>query len=208
VQLLRSRWPSSAAHIHDDGPATLLSGVLQAAQRAEGFERSAMRLSRSARYGLMKHTKPKKRPRRWNSTLPVTESKPRKRSPVKKKNPARIKKRREEAFGNAVNGRAAFIRGCSCVLLVRALKRGGMIDENPIATVIRAGCNGPVEAAHTKSRGAGGKSKHLIPLCRAHHTEQHLLGIKTFAMKHGLDLKHEAELYETMWISGHSKGEA
>lgn len=144
----------------------------------------------------------KQKPRtRWNSSIKVTPQKPRKRTPVKKKRPDRIKKRREAEFKGAIGDKASFIRGLPCVLLVREMKLRGMVAENPLATVFRAGCNGGVEAAHTKSRGAGGKSKHLIPLCRAHHTEQHLLGIKTFAMKYQLDLKQEAERYESEWQS-------
>jgi hypothetical protein len=195
VQLLRSRWPSSAAHIHDDGPATLLSGVLQAAQRAEGFERSAMRLSRSARYGLMKHTKPKKRPRRWNSTLPVTESKPRKRSPVKKKNPARIKKRREEAFGDAIDGKASWIRELPCIVAVYGTETEGAGDF--VRWVPE--CDGNIEAAHAIGRGAGGLTEQLLPMCRKHHREQHDTGPLTFEGKYHLSLTMAADLYEALY---------
>lgn len=57
----------------------------------------------------------------------------------------------------------------------------------------------PCEAAHVKSRGAGGTSADLIPLCTLHHREQHDTGIRTFAARHHLDLAWIADLYEKRW---------
>jgi hypothetical protein len=55
-------------------------------------------------------------------------------------------------------------------------------------------CTGyPVEPAHVKSRGAGGGRFDIVPLCKAHHREQHDHGIKTFAAKFGLDLRAIAD---------------
>lgn len=54
------------------------------------------------------------------------------------------------------------------------------------------GCWGPVEAAHVKSRGAGGDRRSLVPLCSRHHQEQGR-GIKTFCARYGLDLAAIAE---------------
>ena len=54
-------------------------------------------------------------------------------------------------------------------------------------------CFGPIEAAHVKSRGAGGDRRSLVPLCRAHHSESHSYGIETFGRLYGLDLHAEAE---------------
>jgi hypothetical protein len=51
------------------------------------------------------------------------------------------------------------------------------------------GCPDPSQAAHFKSRGAGGKQQHLFPCCQAHHSEQHALGIETWQAKYGLDLE-------------------
>ena len=34
----------------------------------------------------------------------------------------------------------------------------------------------PSENAHARSRGAGGTWRHVIPLCKEHHTEQHACG--------------------------------
>lgn len=43
-------------------------------------------------------------------------------------------------------------------------------------------CGGAVEAAHVKSRGAGGKDVgNVVPLCHWHHQLQHEDGIKSFA---------------------------
>ncbi|MCA9636547.1 MAG: hypothetical protein KC420_11020 [Myxococcales bacterium] len=54
-------------------------------------------------------------------------------------------------------------------------------------------CGGPTEAAHVRSRGAGGTRRDLVPLCQRHHSEQHRIGIKTFAERHSLDLTAEAQ---------------
>lgn len=51
-------------------------------------------------------------------------------------------------------------------------------------------CGGyPTEAAHVKSKGAGGADEgNTIPLCSWHHLEQHNEGIRTFATRHNLNL--------------------
>ena len=51
----------------------------------------------------------------------------------------------------------------------------------------------PSEAAHVRSRGAGGGPDDLVPLCSGHHSEQHTAGTKTFEKRHGLDLRAEAD---------------
>lgn len=45
-----------------------------------------------------------------------------------------------------------------------------------------------IEAAHVKSRGAGGTWEDLVPLCRWHHEEQGAKGINTFQLRHGISL--------------------
>lgn len=51
----------------------------------------------------------------------------------------------------------------------------------------------PCDAAHVKSRGAGGGYRdNLVPLCREHHTEQHQIGIETFQNKYQIDMEREA----------------
>jgi hypothetical protein len=54
-------------------------------------------------------------------------------------------------------------------------------------------CVSPCQPAHVKSRGAGGGRFDIVPLCHDHHREQHRVGIKTFAAKHALDLRAEAD---------------
>jgi hypothetical protein len=57
-----------------------------------------------------------------------------------------------------------------------------------------AGCLAcPSEPAHVKSRGAGGGRFDIVPLCHAHHREQHSRGIRTFSKVYGLDLRAEAD---------------
>jgi hypothetical protein len=48
----------------------------------------------------------------------------------------------------------------------------------------------PSEAAHVRSRGAGGRDRaNVAPLCRDHHREQHTIGIVSFEAEHDLDLE-------------------
>ncbi len=44
------------------------------------------------------------------------------------------------------------------------------------------------EAHHMKTRGSGGGDDSAAPLCRAHHHEFHLVGRRSFAARHGIDL--------------------
>lgn len=91
---------------------------------------------------------------------------PMKRSPLRRSNPRRRRAAHARDFGE----RAAIIRTMPC--LAAADGR----------------CLGRIEAAHARSRGAGGDRHHLVPLCTGHHREQHDHGVQTFARKHGLDL--------------------
>lgn len=51
-------------------------------------------------------------------------------------------------------------------------------------------CFGLVEAAHVKSRGAGGVDMaNLYPCCSKHHNLQHTIGILTFQKRYRLDLR-------------------
>ena len=62
-------------------------------------------------------------------------------------------------------------------------------------TIGRMGvCRWPSDAAHVRSRGAGGlDAGNVVPLCPIHHAEQHRIGIRSFEKNHGVDLKAEAE---------------
>jgi RNase P subunit RPR2 len=86
-----------------------------------------------------------------------------KRSPIKRSNPARKRKRFAEAFGS--RERVEAIRRTPCVVC-------GVV---------------PSENAHVRSRGAGGTWQDVVPLCRDHHREQHA-GARTFEANHNLDL--------------------
>ena len=53
---------------------------------------------------------------------------------------------------------------------------------------------GRMHCAHVRSRGAGGDDHgNCVPLCARHHNEQHLIGVHSFELRYGLDLKAEAE---------------
>lgn len=63
-----------------------------------------------------------------------------------------------------------------------------------------------VDPAHIKTRGAGGMDiGNVIPLCRAHHQEQHKIGVKTFGKKYGFDLKQMAEEYARLYKARNDK---
>ncbi len=52
----------------------------------------------------------------------------------------------------------------------------------PCAVGVSLLCDGPIEAAHVRSRGAGGADiGNVIPLCSEHHRAQHGSGIQSFA---------------------------
>lgn len=77
-----------------------------------------------------------------------------------RKVPKRFAKRRDPAY-------RAWIASLPCALVGHGLGQF---------------CQGPVEATHIRSRGAGGDDLgNLIPLCHAAHQEQHQKGIKWFA---------------------------
>lgn len=50
----------------------------------------------------------------------------------------------------------------------------------------------PCDPHHVKSRGAGGRDEHCVPLDRAHHDELHTIGRIAFETKYGVDLMTEA----------------
>ena len=72
--------------------------------------------------------------------------------------------------------------------------------------VIGQDCRGPIQAAHVQSRGAGGTSKDVVPLCSVHHAEQHVFGIQSFQRKYRLDL--QALAAETWARFERERGEA
>lgn len=56
-------------------------------------------------------------------------------------------------------------------------------------------CGRIAEAAHVRSRGAGGTDYQTVPLCHGHHMEQHTIGIKTFQARYAIDLQAAAAFY-------------
>lgn len=86
------------------------------------------------------------------------------RTPLKKANRKRQRARFERAYGSPAN--VERIRNTPCVICGRT----------------------PSEAAHVRSRGAGGTWRDIVPLCSEHHREQHQVGIATFERRHKIDL--------------------
>lgn len=59
---------------------------------------------------------------------------------------------------------------------------------------------GPSEAAHVTSRGAGGKDiGNMVPLCKAHHVSQHIIGIRSFERLNNVNLRAEALRYAELY---------
>ena len=50
----------------------------------------------------------------------------------------------------------------------------------------------PSQNAHVRSRGAGGGAADIVPMCMAHHREQHDAGIETFEARYSINLAAEA----------------
>jgi len=95
---------------------------------------------------------------------------------MKRRNRKRRARRYEEEFGP----RADFARGFPCVV---------------------RGCDEwPTQAAHVKSRGAGGKAEsNIVSLCAEHQQQQHQIGILSFQARHEIDLRDEASRIEGLF---------
>lgn len=78
------------------------------------------------------------------------------------------------------------------------------IHRQPCATCY---ARPPSDAAHVKTRAAGGGPDDMIPLCRKCHRRQHDLGVKTFAARHGVDLRKLATRYAEAWAAEHDRQE-
>ena len=74
-----------------------------------------------------------------------------------------------------------------------------------VALVNRDECAGKIEAAHTygagdKGIGTKNSDRYAIPLCSAHHAEQHRRGWKTFERDYGIpSAPRVAEQYWRAW---------
>lgn len=102
---------------------------------------------------------------------------PETRTPMKKRNNKRAKRRRERDFG----AKAEYIRSMPCCA---------------------CGKDGPSDPHHHPSRGAGGTSADLVPLCFLCHREFHDAGADTFQARHEVDLTEKAATYEAMYVAG------
>lgn len=65
-------------------------------------------------------------------------------------------------------------------------------------------CAGRIEAAHVDYAGGKGMSikvadRYAVPMCSAHHGEQHLAGVKTFEARHKVSLIEAANEYWKRW---------
>lgn len=117
---------------------------------------------------------------------------------IRRRNDKRAKARFARNFG----GEAAAVRAMPC-LCAAVVAESEWPSEAEMAVLMRRQsglvsipllyCHGPVVDAHVVSRGAGGGRFDAVPLCQAHHDEQHACGIKTFAERYGLDLRLEAD---------------
>ncbi len=103
--------------------------------------------------------------------------------------------------------------GLWCRVLIRRVnkeRRAKLYARNfgPKATWIRSlacatcGANDQIQAAHIRSRGAGGSSVDLIPQCAPCHGQWHALGRLTFCARFGVtlgDLQQLAADLERQW---------
>ena len=106
------------------------------------------------------------------------------RSPLPKVNRKRKAKLHAEQFGPP--GFGDFVRSRGCVV---ARQMGSV-----------AGCLGPMQHCHRKSRAAGGKWRdNSFCACLAHHAEEHNMGQETFERAYGLDLDLEACVVTHQW---------
>ena len=120
-------------------------------------------------------------------------TKPLKRNaPLKAKGGRRFKKNADPAY-------LAWIRTQPCAAWTMA-RLGGPLC--PIRFQFRY-CTGRVEAAHVKSRGAGGGDfGNVLPICAGEHARQHNIGIASWAASYGLtldDLHTLAQSYATRY---------
>jgi len=106
------------------------------------------------------------------------------RTPIRRRNPERA--------------RRAWVRAYDSEAFVRWTRM------RPCAACHRSPC----EVAHIlKSRAAGGRPWHCIPLCAECHREQHTIGVVTFAKRHGLDIENLAHFHWKRWIALTPNGE-
>ena len=60
----------------------------------------------------------------------------------------------------------------------------------------------PCDNAHSAGDGGMGRkasARYVLPLCRAHHREQHRVGVASFEAKYGFRLADEAARIQHLW---------
>ena len=92
------------------------------------------------------------------------------------------RKRKAARFAKNFGEKAAWIREMPCAVTVCQYREYSW-----------------TEAAHVKSRGAGGSSAHLAPLCAVHHGLQHAMGIASFEREYDVNLRMLAAELEARW---------
>lgn len=109
-----------------------------------------------------------------------------------------------------VKGRRRFPKGEDREYLawIRTLLCAAGREGRPLLSCsITAIAFGGSEAAHVRSKGAGGHDKgNTVPLCSAHHREQHTIGIRSFCHKYSVDLKQLATDYASRYEREHPNG--
>lgn len=61
-----------------------------------------------------------------------------------------------------------------------------------------------VDACHVRNRRMYGDAANVVPMVRAVHQEQHRSGVKSFQVKHSIDLQAEAD---RLWAAYHQESE-
>lgn len=95
-----------------------------------------------------------------------------------------------------------FLRDRKCVACERTranLARMGFSAANGYSVTSQSLT---IDPAHGPVNGMGSKGPDsaAIPLCRAHHEEQHALGWPAFEAKYGIDREKEAAAHYALWL--------
>lgn len=114
--------------------------------------------------------------------------------PKKLAKPKRYAELRDEPF-------LAWIRQQPCC--VSGVRTGEWI-EVPFPSGRTGKVPARIEAAHVKTRSTGGPDRgNVVPMELSKHRESHRIGIKSFARKHGIDLRELAAHYATEYERTH-----
>ena len=100
------------------------------------------------------------------------------RTPIRKRNP----KRGGHRFPKLVNEAfREYVRGLECCVWT---------SRSKVCFCLCWYVDGKSHPDHYRTRGAAGADEgNLTPLCATHHDERHLIGVRSFQRKYGLDLK-------------------